>query len=258
MGSISTSPQGPSKSKRLLQRLLLVGGAALFVVGGVILAIGLVGYFSEGDEGPTATVVSELPTTRTVDSIASVPQDPLPTAAEPEPAPEPGPDLPAPLRLVIEGIAVDAPIVELGMDGEGIPYVPLNGQDVAWYNFSTKPGAGSNAVFAAHINWERAAGVFSELTDVQLGDTVRLISDDGREYTYEVFANFAVDPLDPASLKVMDPTSEDTVTLITCGGTWIPDASERFGGNYTDRTIVQARLIESVLAETAAFSDGGD
>jgi LPXTG-site transpeptidase (sortase) family protein len=143
------------------------------------------------------------------------------------------------------------------MDGEGIPYVPLNGQDVAWYNFSTKPGAGSNAVFAGHINWERAPGVFSELVDVQPGDTVRLLSDDGREYTYEVFANFAVDPLDPASLKVMDPTSEDTVTLITCGGSWIPDASERFGGNYTDRTIVQARLTESVLAEPAAFSDGG-
>ena len=255
MGSISTSPQGPSKSRRLLQRLLLIGGAALFVAGAITLAIGLVGYFSGGDEGPTANVVTELPTTRTVDSIAAVPHEPLPAVAESEPEPEP--DLPAPLRLVIESIAVDAPIIELGMDGEGIPYVPLNGQDVAWYDFSTKPGAGSNAVFAGHINWERSPGVFSELVDVQPGDTVRLISDDGREYTYEVFANFPVDPLDPASLKVMDPTSEDTVTFITCGGSWVPDPSERFGGNYTDRTIVQARLIDSVPAETVASSDGG-
>ncbi len=255
MGSISTSPQGHSKSRRLLQRLLLVGGAALFVAGAVLLAIGLVGYFSEGDEGPTANVVTELPTTRTVDSVPAVPHDPLPAVAEPEP--EPQPDLPAPLRLMIESIAVDAPIVELGMDSEGIPYVPLNGQDVAWYNFSSTPGAGSNAVLAGHINWERAPGVFSELVDVQPGDIVRLFSDDGREYTYEVFANFAVDPLDPASLKVMDPTPEDTITLITCGGTWISDASERFGGDYTNRTIVQAHLIESVLVETVASSDGG-
>jgi LPXTG-site transpeptidase (sortase) family protein len=255
LGSISTSPQGPSKSRRLLQRLLLVGGAALFVAGAVIFAIGLIGYFSEGDDGPTATVVTELPTTLTVDSIHAVPHDPQPAVAEPEPEPQPG--LPAPLRLVIESIAVDAPIVELGMDSEGIPYVPLNGQDVAWYNFSSKPGAGSNAVLAGHINWERAPGVFSELADVQPGDTVRVLSDDGREYTYEVFANFAVDPLDPASLKVMDPTPEDTITLITCGGSWIPDPSERFGGNYTNRTIVQARLIASVLADTVASSDGG-
>ena len=232
----------------------------MFVAGAVILAIGLVGYFNPGDERSTANVVTELPTTRAVDNLPAVPYDPQPAVAEPEPAPEP--DLPTPLRLVIESIAVDAPIVELGMDSEGIPYVPLNGQDVAWYNFSSKPGAGSNAVFAGHINWERAPGVFSELADVQIGDTVRLISDDGSEYVYEVFANFPVDPDgdsvdadNDGSPDVMEATDEDTVTLITCGGSWIPDASERFGGNYTNRTIVQARLVESTLAEPAAPSD---
>ena len=154
----------------------------------------------------------------------------------PEPAPEP--DLPTPLRLVIESIAVDAPIVELGMDSEGIPYVPLNGQDVAWYNFSSKPGAGSNAVFAGHINWERAPGVFSELVDVQTGDTVRVISDDGSEYVYEVFANFPVDPYEDDSLKVMDPTPTDTITLITCGGTF--DSGSR---NYSHRLVVRAGRV---------------
>ena len=194
--------------------------------------------------------------------MAAVPYDPLPAVAEPEPAPEP--DLPTPLRLVIESIAVDAPIVELGMDSEGIPYVPLNGRDVAWYNFSSKPGAGSNAVFAGHINWERAPGVFSELVDVQTGDTVRVISDDGSEYVYEGFANFPVDPDgdsvdadNDGSPDVMEATDADIVTLITCGGSWIPDASERFGGNYTNRTIVQARLVESSLAGPAASADAG-
>ncbi len=66
-----------------------------------------------------------------------------------------------------------------------------------------------------------------------------------------MFANFAVDPFNPDSLKVMSPTDEDIVTLITCGGSWVPDPAERFGGNYTDRTIVQAKLVQSSVTAPA-------
>ena len=168
----------------------------------------------------------------------------------------PYPRVTAPLRMVIETIKVDAPIVELGLDGGGVPQVPLNGKDVAWYNFSTKPGAGGNAVFAGHVNWAGAIGAFGRIDRLDTGDTIRLIADDGREFRYEVVANYDVDPSDPESLKVMAPTPTDTITLITCGGTWIPDRSERFGGEYTNRTIVQAELVDSSLAVPSQISGG--
>jgi LPXTG-site transpeptidase (sortase) family protein len=249
---------GRTDLKRLRQRFLLGLGAALFVVGAVILSIGLIGYFDqrEGDSaaGDSGTnVVTEPPSVQNLEHMPAVPYDPRPTITEPEATPEP---VAAPLRIVIESLGVDAPVIEMGLDDGGIPQVPLNGQDVAWYNFSSRPGAGSNAVFAGHINWARAPGAFADLDDLQPGDAVRLISEDGYEYTYEVFANFAVDPLDDDSLKVMDPTPTDMVTLITCGGTWIPDSSERFGGSYTNRTVVQARLVESTLVVPAAASEG--
>ena len=244
------------KPNRLRQRLLLGLGVALFVVGAVTLSIGLVGYFDqrEGDSGKN--VVSEPPSVQNLEHMPAIPYNPLPTVTEPEPTPEPAPEpVAAPLRLVVESLGVDAPVVEMGLDDQGIPYVPLNGQDVAWYNFSSPPGAGSNAVFAGHINWGGAAGVFGDLGALQPGETVRLMSGDGSEYVYEVFANFPVDPDDPASLKVMAPTPTDTVTLISCGGTWIPDANEQFGGSYTNRIIVQARLMEPTLA-VPAISEG--
>jgi LPXTG-site transpeptidase (sortase) family protein len=231
--------------KRLRQRVLLGVGVALFAVGAVILSIGLVGYFNEDQEESATNVVTEPSGAQELQRMRAVPHDPSPTVTEPEPTPEP---VTAPLRLVIDSLGVDAPVIEMGMDENGIPYVPFNGQDIAWYNFSSPPGAGSNAVFAGHINWGGAPGVFADLDDLQSADTVRLISEDGSEYTYEVFANFAVDPYDDDSLNVMGPTPTDTVTLITCGGSWIPDPSERFGGSYTDRTIVQAQLMESILA----------
>jgi LPXTG-site transpeptidase (sortase) family protein len=237
--------------RKLQRRLLFAAGVVLFVTGAIILSIGLIGYVDENEGQSAANVVPDTPSLGEVRYMPAVPYDPAPTAVEPTPTPAP-PPLAIPLRLVVDSIGVDAPIIEMGMNDDGIPFVPLNGQDVAWYNFSSKPGAGSNAVLAAHINWERAPGAFSNLDDAELGDTIRLISEDGQEYTYEVTANFYVDPEDKESLKVMAATPSDTVTLITCGGTWLPNPSEEFGGSYTTRTIVQGTLMDTTVSEASA------
>lgn len=235
----------------LRRRLLLTTGAALFIAGAAILSVGLIGYLNDSESaGPEAEEplsIADL-TPLSIDDVENLPvaipyYNPQITEAEPERVRE----VTEPFRLVIEGIDVNAPVITMGLEDGGIPEVPLNGQDIAWYNFSSMPGGGSNAVFAAHVTWGGAPGVFANLNDLQPGDTISLISDDGREYTYEVFANFPVDPFDPESLNVMAPTATDTVTLITCGGSWLPDPSERFGGNYSNRTIVQARLMQPAL-----------
>lgn len=232
---------------RLRRGLILGLGAALLAAGATLLGIGLIGYFDD-DAAPEASSVADA---LSIDDVENLPvaisyYNPQPTAPEPEPA-----AVTVPLRLMIERLGVNAPVGVYELDEDGVPEVPLAddaAEVVAWYDFSSKPGAGSNAVFAGHITWNRAPAVFANLADLQAGDVVRLVSDDGREYTYEVFANFAVDPYDTESLKVMAPTETDTVTLITCGGTWIPDPSEQFGGDYTTRTIVQAKLVQSSVS----------
>jgi LPXTG-site transpeptidase (sortase) family protein len=248
-----TSIAGRRGLGRFRQRLLLGVGVALFAAGIGVLAVGLVGYFDKS--GTVTQPVVPTYTDLIPDPPASIDEvEGLPVAI---PYNNPYSRITAPLRIMIDALGVDAPVVTLGLDSEGVPEVPLNGNDVAWYDFSTKPGQGSNAVFAGHINWERKLGAFGKISKLKEGDTIRLVSDDGREFTYEVFANFAVDPEDPDSLKVMAPTDNDIVTLITCGGTWIPDPSERFGGNYTDRTIVQARLVHSTDPPAASDTSGG-
>jgi LPXTG-site transpeptidase (sortase) family protein len=235
----------------LYRRLLFALGVVLFVAGAITLSIGLIGYVDENEGQSAANVVPDTPSLGEVRYMPAVPYDPAPAAVEPTPTPAP-PPLAIPLRLVVDSIGVDAPVIKMGLDEDGIPHVPLNGQDVAWYDFSSKPGGGSNAVLAAHINWERAAGAFAHLDDAKPGDAIRLISEDGREYTYEVTATFYVDPEDPDSLEVMAPTPTETVTLITCGGTWLPNPSEPFGGSYTTRTIVQGKLVDSTVAQASA------
>ncbi len=41
----------------------------------------------------------------------------------------------------------------------------------------------------------------------------------------------------------MAPADRDIIALITCGGGWLPNPSERFGGSYGERAIMQAELI---------------
>jgi LPXTG-site transpeptidase (sortase) family protein len=164
--------------------------------------------------------------------------DPTPALVA-APPPDQSPFRDASYRLVIDRIGVNAPVFTYGLDAEQIPEVPLNGSDVAWYDFSSAPGTGSNAVFAGHVTWGGPA-VFYKLDDVQVGDNIILRSDDGTELTYAVSDTLLVDPKDSASLSVMSPTDDDVITLITCGGSFYYTGDPVFNGDYTHRRIVRA------------------
>lgn len=165
----------------------------------------------------------------------------------PQVAPPPLPDPPPPsfggsgFQLVIDKLAVTAPVTTLGMDEELVPKVPQTAGEVAWYDFSAVPGTGSNAVFAGHVTWNGPA-VFYKLNQLQAGDQIRLVGNDGTQLTYNVTAVFEVDPEDPASLKVMWSTEQDVITLITCSGTFFETDDPVAGGDYTHRLIVRAHL----------------
>jgi LPXTG-site transpeptidase (sortase) family protein len=142
-------------------------------------------------------------------------------------------------RIVIDRIGVNANVFTYGLDANRVPEVPLNGSDVAWYNFSDRPGTGSNAVFAGHVTWGGGA-VFYKLDEVQVGDRINLRGDNGVELTYTVSETFLVDPDDPNALSVMSPTDKDVITLITCGGSFYYTGDPVFNGDYTHRRIVRA------------------
>ncbi len=228
-----------------------------------IVTTGLVIYLNDG--GSSATIQqSVVAQPRGIDEIENPPFFPplienLPVAI-PYYNPQREPEVPAPLRLVIESIGVDAPVWTYGLDSNGAPLVPTGAdaaEVVAWYDFSQPPGSGSNTVLSGHVTWSGHA-VFWALDNLQPGETIRMEAEDGRDYTYEVFANFQVDPSDPNSSQVMADTTTDIITLITCGGTWIPDPSQQLGGDYTERTIVQGKLVaESLTAPVPRAISGG-
>jgi len=220
--------------KTLRRRALFVLGAVAVLSGLALLAAAL--YSSAGDDG------SGVGRPSVVDLDGNEIDLDIPALAPPPPAePAPPPFGGSGFQLLIDKLGVNAPVSTLGLDEQLVPEIPHTATDVAWYDFSARPGTGSNAVFAGHVTWNGRA-VFYDLDQLQAGDQIRLVGNDGAQLTYDVSSVFQVDPGDPDSLKVMWATEGDVITLITCSGKFYETDDPVAGGDYTHRLVVRAHL----------------
>ncbi len=176
------------------------------------------------------------------------------------PVPTPPPSSAPVVRMIIEKIGLDGQVVTMGLDADHVPLVPDNPDDIVWYDFSTRPGWGSNAVFSGHVDWTLngvpVTGVFYDLRKVEVGDIIKVRLEDGTEYQYKVFGNQAIPYDDPEALKVMGATPIEMLTIITCGGAWVPRWGDPLGGNYTHRQIVRAERVYEEPAQPVSRSTG--
>lgn len=91
----------------------------------------------------------------------------------------------------------------------------------AGHHYTSKnPGEGGNIVLAGHNNWR--GEVFRYLEFLEPGDTINVWTLDGKEYTYKVQTIEKYKEAGASKTqrlengKVMDPTSHEQLTLITC------------------------------------------
>ncbi|HXF50225.1 MAG TPA: class F sortase [Dehalococcoidia bacterium] len=222
-----------------------VGGLAALAVAGAVIGVLLAG---RGGSQAHATA----PTPTATPSPRATPS-PTPTAT-PTPAPT-GPGFeggPAGAyegraaetghRLVIPSIGVDAPVTMRTVPPSGVMGNPNGPWDVTWYDFSHfpglggYPGGGGNAVFAGHVDYVNVGpAVFARVATLTPGDVIEVRRADGVVVRYAVESVQRVSPAsgDWASILSAEPGRE-TVTLITCGGTFNPATRE-----YDMRVVVK-------------------
>jgi LPXTG-site transpeptidase (sortase) family protein len=231
---------------RTIDRRLAITGLVM-AASALLLVVGLLSVFLALNDDN-----AKLPNQGSIEQIVSEQAPAVDDAARPLP------NGPPPVRISIPRIFVsEAPIVQLGLNKDKVPEVPKRGDQVAWYTFSAPPGLGSNAVFAGHVDWYYLGGqpgpaVFYHLRELEIGDEIKVELKDGNELTYRVTGNVATAWDDPNVVRVMDSTSEDVITLITCGGYWIKDFHYAEGGNYTHRIIVRAERVRDLAAPAGA------
>jgi LPXTG-site transpeptidase (sortase) family protein len=223
-----------------IRRVLFALGSLALV--GVIGAAAAGAYFITKDDGvePVADEAAVIDLTEEPIDLDIAPEAP-PSLLTPTPIPPP-PLGDSGYQIVIDKLGVSAPVTMFGMDENLVPKVPYTASDVAWYDFSSRPGTGGNAVFAGHVTWNGPA-VFYDLDQLESGDHVKLHGQDGTQITYKVTDVFQVDPSDPDSRKVMWPTDEDVITIITCSGKFFDTNHPVLGGDYTHRLIVRGNLL---------------
>jgi LPXTG-site transpeptidase (sortase) family protein len=141
----------------------------------------------------------------------------------------------SPVTIMIPSIAITAAIEQVAIVN-GVMKVPENAWNVGWYSSLAKPGERTNVVMAGHKDWWGIGPVvFWNLDQVQPGDKIYLVGQDGKGSTYVVDRSWDVDANVDAGTIIGD-TGGETLTLITCGGAF--DGSE-----YLSRHIVQAERI---------------
>jgi len=192
----------------------------------------------------SAALATTVPATETVAPTASpetatpveVTASPQPTWVLTPPRPTPRPSDAPIARLVVPSIKVSARISVKGVDRNGVMQDPDSWDDVVWYNFTGHPGfgTGNNAVFAGHVDYIRhGPAVFWDLNKLKPGDDVHVMLQDGTDYTYKV-TQMAVYDADAAPVdEIIGETPNESITLITCNGTFS-------AGHYNNRLVVRA------------------
>ncbi len=144
-----------------------------------------------------------------------------------------------PTRLQIDSIGIDAGFEYVGVDDDGNMGVPKEWENVAWYEPGTVPGDQGNSVIAGHYDSDTGPAVFYDLNDLEVGDEVRIVTEDGEELTFAITEIESVHVDDADTGKIFGQTDERNLNLITCEGVWDTDA-----GMYDHRLIVYTTLVD--------------
>lgn len=142
-------------------------------------------------------------------------------------------------RVAIPTIQVDSPIETKGVNARGEMEDPSGKDTVAWYDFSEFPGFGGNAVFSGHVDWFTGElGSFGRMKELKEGDEVLFKLSDGMELKYRVITTTVYESAKAPVQEIVARTEKDSVTFITCEGTF-----DRRAQDYSHRRIVRAERV---------------
>jgi sortase A len=144
-----------------------------------------------------------------------------------------------PVRIYSESTNLDVLLTKVSVTEEGALESPKEWHLGGWYKRGAKAGQKGNVIIDGHYDTNTGTpGAFWELKNLQIGDTVFLVDELGREFVYDVTNIFYVDSQDPNGVEIFDQTDVASVTLVTCGGFWVP------GSGYDKRLVVKGLFSE--------------
>jgi sortase A len=221
--------------------MFLIGN--LLIVGGLVMLLGIGGWYAfqtysnnqelqqfqqEGvliDPTPVAEAVgAALPTPSVVATVPPPKLDTGPTIADWAGVVKQQDNSP-PVRLSIPSVGIDSKIVPItwkmipSKNGGSKSEWQVADYAVGHHSGSANPGEAGNVVLSGHVDYR--GQVFKELHNVKKGDEVIVYTEKG-QYVYVVTdlvlvrEDGATDAEKARNAHYMDPTPDQTLTMITC------------------------------------------
>lgn len=193
---------------------------------------------------PVSIALPALEPLRTWELVESVVEtaplvEPVVEEAAPEPSPPPPPSEAPIQRVRIGSIAIDAAVVVLGVDPDGVMQSPRRPLEIGWYDFSSHPGFPGNAVFGGHVDFANfGPAIFYRLRQLQVGDEIFVSLEDATEYRYVVVSSESYGANSAPVEEIIGQTERESITLITCDGSFNTRTRQ-----YDRRLVVRAERV---------------
>lgn len=213
-------------------------GTGLQVIG-VLILVGTLGFFAYGQYEQTSLASqADALTRRTAQVSATATRAANPTATDvPTQARATNPiptrvttsaNSPSILRITAGAIGLDARVAESPIvDGQWV--IPKF--EAGHLQGTAQPGSGGNVVLAGHVQSITSGDVFANVDQLKSGDMIQVYTQSGTvTYVVRKVAEVSND-----DVSVLRNGSHETLTLITCSGTWLP-----LQHDYSERTVVVA------------------
>ena len=175
-----------------------------------------------------------LPVPSTAPATSMAVPTPIPLAPTPAPAGQP------PSRIEIPSLGVDAEVVQVGVDAEGLMEIPADVDTVGWYRFGPAPGAAAgSAVLSGHVDdYRQGTGVFARIGDLVPGDVIRVTDPTNSVRQFQVVAREEWSKGEVPIDRLFDRGGAARLVLITCGGSFNSDTL-----GYDDNIAVTATPV---------------
>ena len=147
-----------------------------------------------------------------------------------------------PVSLTIPSIKVSAPIMQVGLSGDGSVDVPplQRHNEAGWFDEGPTPGQFGPAIIVGHADTRTGPSVFHDLRRLKPGQRIEVLRRDNKIAIFEVNS---VEHYGKTKLPVKRVYADYTrpqLRLMTCGGTWLGGAQ-----GYEDNYVVFAALVST-------------
>ncbi len=146
--------------------------------------------------------------------------------------------VPAPVRVRMPALGLDAPLVAVRTRDDGVLAPPDSAAAGGWFAGGPRPGEIGPAVLTGHVDWAGRPGSFARLAQARPGAEILVERTDGTAVRFTVTSVTRSAKADFPTGAVYGPAARAELRLITCGGEF-----DRATGSYRDNVVVYATAV---------------